>query len=129
MQKFALNLFYKNQDARVQRFLDQHRDDDGSEVVVTHLAYINDGDESLRVLFWDPEIEGYSETIKVYRVQEHVYSILQSLEWTAEMLSTYATGFGDLFRITLTDGMELLYARTISVDDSMLHIVKESNGE
>lgn len=125
MQKFALNLFYKNQDARVQRFLDQHRDDDGSEVVVTHLAYINDGDEAIRVLFWDPEIEGYSETIKISRVTEGVWDLLNKNEWTPEMLSTYATGYGDLFRITLTDGMELLYARTISVDDSMLHIVKE----
>lgn len=123
MQKFALSLFYKNQDARVQRFLDQHRDSDG-EVVVTHLAYM-DGDEMLHVLFWDPEIQGYSETIKASRVTEGVWDLLNENEWTPEMLSTYATGYGDLFRITLTDGMELLYARTISVDDSMLHIVKE----
>lgn len=123
MQKFALNLFYKNQDRRTQRFLDQHRDSDG-EVVVTHLAYM-EGDEILHVLFWDPEIQGYSETIKVTRVTEDVWDLLNGFEWTDQMLSTYSTGYGDLFRITLTDGMELLYARTISVDDSMLHIVKE----
>lgn len=128
MQKFALSLFYKNQDARTQRFLDKHRDEYDSEVLVRHLAHI-DTDEMFHVLFWDPEIEGYSETIKVSRVTENVYITLRNLDWTDQMLSTYSNGYGDLFRITLTDGMELLYARTISVDDSMLHIVKEGNGE
>lgn len=123
MQKFAIYLLFENQDERVKQWFVEHWNDQENEVVTERLTGLADGGLT-RVLFWNPEIQGYSDTIKVERVQEGVYSLLTNLEWTPQMVSSFATGFGDLFKITLTDDMELLYVRSINVEHSMLHILK-----